>query len=544
MASGRLGKVVVAAGGTSAVYTNSSGAEASCTILATSENGATMTLKIDDSSTVVTLSATLVSEAYNQRYLQYLASNTTASANAPAYTGRLAHTDTTAANSLFKLFYEFFDSSANATYGATVANAGDHAFRMSPNIINSYEVWKTLGTTKLVVPTNRNTNEEFRITMFEESQFPDAATYYKLALNRDDTYSVTPTQRSPQMSYGAVGVTVDPYETSCALGFSIHDNGYMRAIGYKYTGAQSGVWYNNSRTSNSTVYNKMTGSGQFNPSASVPVPTLMAQNRLYAFDRTANGPQVLLWAVDAAYYESTTNFTSLVNSLVYANNSKSIGLTMGAARNGGTIVFFQYNPADQLHYIGLAEGNSTNTIHLVTMDNSMLQAKANNSFIELSFSNMPTSTAAATWGYNYVGTVPSFTASASLSFSDANTTSSCMRIGTSLWAATISRMGSTIAAETIYSTDLKTWKTAAAYYSPNDYTGTIDITDIKSNSGAVVASKSNISNLGATGVLENNLAFTQYERTGLVLSNGDRILVQNEDSTNSMVMQVMGFEGT
>tara|TARA_B110000037_G_C16942752_1_gene433468 strand:- start:489 stop:806 length:318 start_codon:yes stop_codon:yes gene_type:complete len=105
-------------------------------------------------------------------------------------------------------------------------------------------------------------------------------------------------------------------------------------------------------------------------------------------------------------------------------------------------------------------------------------------------------------------------------------------------------MGSTIAAETIYSTDLKTWKTAAAYYSPNDYTGTIDITDIKSNSGAVVASKSNISNLGATGVLENNLAFTQYERTGLVLSNGDRILVQNEDSTNSMVMQVMGFEGT
>ena len=171
MASGRLGKVVVAPNGTSAVYTNSSGAEASCTILATSENGSSMTLKIDDSSTAVELSTTLVSEAYNQRYLRYFAGNTTLTTGAPTYIGRLAHTATTVANSLFKLFYEFFDSSANATYGATVANAGDHAFRMAPNIINSYDVWKTLGTTRLVVPNNRGSNEEWRVNMFEETLF-------------------------------------------------------------------------------------------------------------------------------------------------------------------------------------------------------------------------------------------------------------------------------------------------------------------------------------------------------------------------------------
>tara|TARA_R110000822_G_scaffold91776_3_gene211430 strand:+ start:18 stop:1652 length:1635 start_codon:yes stop_codon:yes gene_type:complete len=544
MANGRLGKVVVAPNGTSAVYTNSSGAEASCTILGTSENGSIMTLKIDDSSAAVTLSTTLVSEAYNQRYLRYLAGNTTLTTGAPTYIGRLAHTATTVANSLFKLFYEFFDSSANATYGATVANAGDHAFRMAPNIINSYDVWKTLGTTRLVVPNNRGSNEEWRVNMFEETLFSDADTYYKLALNRDDQNSATPTTRSALNAYGACGVTVDPYETEMAMGFSIHDNGYMRAAVYRYEGTDNLTWYYGSETSGSIVYNRVTGSNSVTPSASVPVPTLIAQNRLYTFDRTSNGPQMIMWTTSDASGYNASSASSIPLKLIDVNETMSVTLNMQGARPGGTIVFFQYNPADKLHYIGLAQGNSTTTIHLVTMDRSVLQAKADASHVEISFTNIETSTSASTFGFKYVGTVPSFTASGSLAFSDANTTSSCMRIGTSLWAATISRMGSTIAAETIYSTDLKTWKTAAAFYSPNDYTETIDATTITSSSGAAVASKSNIGNLGATGVLENNLAFTQYERTGLVLSNGDRVLVFNGDSTNSMVMQVMGFEGT
>ena len=542
MASGRLGKVVVAAGGTSAVYTNSSGAEASCTILATSENGATMTLQLDDSNTAVILSTTLVSEAYNQRYLQYLASNTTLTTGASAYIGRLAHTDTTVSNTLFKLFYEFFDSSANATYGATVANAGDNAFRMSPNIINSYEVWKTLGTTKLVVPTSRGVSAyNYRLTVFEESQFPDADTYYKLALNRDDQNSATPNLRSNDYSYGACGIAVDPYETAYALAVSAHTSGYMRALAYRYSGNQSGAWYTNSRTSDSIIYQRLTGNSSIQPSAATPVPTLMAQNRLYSFDRTANGAQMMLWTASDAQY-TQNNVTTFINNLVHYTQTRSITVNMEGARDGGSIVYFQYNPVDKLHYIGLAQGNSTNTIHLFTMDRAVLQAKNNADHLEVAFTGIENDYSA--WGYTYVGTVPSFTASASLAFSNASTTSSCMRIGTSLWAATISRMGSTIAAETIYSTDLKTWKTAAAYYSPNDYTGTIDATTIKSSSGAVVASKSNIANLTQTGVLESSLPFTQYERTGLVLSNGDRVVVRNEDSTNSMVMQVMGFEGT
>ena len=541
MANGRLGKVVVAPGATTAVYTNSSGQEASCTILGTSENGATMTLKIDDSSTAIVLSATLVSEAYNQRYLQYVASNTTASASAPGYLGRLSHTATTVANSLYKLFYEYFDNSASATYGATVSNAGDHAWRMSPNIINSYDVWKTLGTTKLVVPNNRGSNEEYRINMFEETLFSDADTYYKLALNRDDQNSATPTLRSALNSYGACGVTVDPYETEMAMGFSIHDNGYMRSAVYRYTGSQSGQWYYNSRTSNSVVYNKLTSSSSRTPTAIYPVPTLMAQNRLYSFDRTQNGPQILLWTIPDTTYNSTAG--NVAANLVYASGTQSIGLAMAGARMGGTIVFFQYNPTDKLHYIGMAEGNSTTNIHLATVDRSKLQARGNGAFLDIDFNGRATNN--DTYGYTYLGTVPSFAASAAqLAFSNANTTSSCMRIGTSLWAATISRMNLTTAAETLYSTDLKTWKKAPAYYSPDDYRQETDITTIKSNSGAVVASKSNMSNLGATGVLETDLKFNQYERTGLVLSNGDRVLVQNNDSTNSMVMQVMGFEGT
>ena len=67
---------------------------------------------------------------------------------------------------------------------------------------------------------------------------------------------------------------------------------------------------------------------------------------------------------------------------------------------------------------------------------------------------------------------------------------------------------------------------------------------VKSVSGTVTATASNITLLALDGILESNLQLVQYERSGLVLSNNDRILVNNSGTANNLSVMVMGYEGT
>ena len=91
---------------------------------------------------------------------------------------------------------------------------------------------------------------------------------------------------------------------------------------------------------------------------------------------------------------------------------------------------------------------------------------------------------------------------------------------------------------------MQTWTSAIGRYTPYDYNVVEGVTTIRSDSGTVTASKTNIGNVGTDGVLEESTSLTQYERTGLVLSNNDRVIVYNADTTNDLVVQVMGYEGT
>jgi hypothetical protein len=118
------------------------------------------------------------------------------------------------------------------------------------------------------------------------------------------------------------------------------------------------------------------------------------------------------------------------------------------------------------------------------------------------------------------------------------------RIGENLWVLACTLRSSSTAAEIFYSTDLKTWKTPDDFYGTYDYNRVLGETTVRSASGTVTASKSNIGNLGTDGILEKNQAMIQYERTGLVLSNGDRLVVYNRDADNDAVFQVMGYEGS
>ena len=50
------------------------------------------------------------------------------------------------------------------------------------------------------------------------------------------------------------------------------------------------------------------------------------------------------------------------------------------------------------------------------------------------------------------------------------------------------------------------------------------------------------SNMDCSGVIDYKVSSNQYERTGIVLSNGDRIMVNNNGDIKTAV-QVWGYEG-
>ena len=69
MANGRLGKAKVSPLSTAVVYDNTSGAEASISIIAQANTAVPMSLRIDGSNDAVSYAVTLVSETYLTNYI-------------------------------------------------------------------------------------------------------------------------------------------------------------------------------------------------------------------------------------------------------------------------------------------------------------------------------------------------------------------------------------------------------------------------------------------------------------------------------------------
>ena len=89
MANGRLGKARIGPLSTTVVYDNTSGAEASISIMAQADTAVPMSLRIDGSNDAVSYAVTLASETYAVNYVKYEVANTSLTSGSPAYVGRL-----------------------------------------------------------------------------------------------------------------------------------------------------------------------------------------------------------------------------------------------------------------------------------------------------------------------------------------------------------------------------------------------------------------------------------------------------------------------
>ena len=303
------------------------------------------------------------------------------------------------------------------------------------------------------------------------------------------------------------------------------------------TRASDGGWSSENRTSDSWYYQNI-GSSASQPTGAYQYRRLYLQNQAAAADSCGNSTTA---AVNffGTNFDLSSSASNISHSMIDNGQAKGFVCYNNVQRRGGHVIFFEYNPADELHYLCYYR-NDDAVYYLATFDRAAVRdGKGNGSMTTLTRGvDQPS--------LGVLHATLSLTVASPFDFgTNQDNTARCTFIGTlekPLWALVFFRYNDNTASHTYYSTDLKTWQRSTDYFGSNDYVEIVNDTTVASNSGVVTAVKSNISNLGTDGVLEENTTFNHYENTGLVISNGDRVLVYNS-GTNDCVVQVMGYEG-
>jgi len=535
MANGRLGKAAVAPGVTSAIYTNSSGAEASVTVVAFSELDTNIDLRIDSTSNPLTETLNVVSETFDNSYIRYSVSNTGfTDSSAMAYVGRVQFNNKSNVQDL--PVFEFYSNSGSTTY--TVYNNSD-AKNNTGDSRATYDVYTaeqidTGGDIVVQVPVGTSSSQIIR--SFATPTTEDE--YYKIIFNRTASTSHTYTKT---LTYGNDCVAVDPYPLVITGSGGAPDGKLMHwTIGaansemsgvFKYTG---NVFEEGTASSTNSVWYRAIGTTSMsNPSTTTPYAYFRLQRRMGCIDPHNHTEYVSLWTMPDSTWNDTNVGTAAGRSVLYSTNHMyriTSGLT---SRAGGLVLYFEYNPNDGKHYCALrssSEAKLFTTDRDALIDNMSVGSRVSGTF--------GTSDDYVTYNTDFSLTLSNY------DITDQQVCFRSFRIGTSLWVLVVSEYSQTTTEEIFYSTDLVTWTAAATFYGSDDYSSTSGVTTITSNSGAVTATKTRMGVLGTDGILEQDLALSQYERTGIVLSNGDRVLVRNRGTTQTVVVQVMGYEGS
>ncbi len=531
MAKGRLGKAKITSKETAAVYTNSSGNEASITIKAQSTAGTAFHLRLDDSSSNLTQSVTLVSEAYDERYLKYPTNNTLLTDTAASqYLGRnmfVSSTGRTATTNITSQFETYLATNTTTYTFSTSDQRQATCLHQWP-----YETWSSVhaDSTHMIHAGNTSNMNAF----YRHNEGPAdvaASNYYNRVVNGSDSEGH---DTAIGLSYYSSGIVFDPWSANPLIGIGLDNNAFMTGIATKTSDSGFG---SNNRTSDSWYYDQITSSASL-PTGAYQYRRLYLQNQAAVAD-SCNDSTTAVINFFGDSFDLSSSSNGISNSMVDSGEARGFKYANNVTRRGGHTVFFEYNPTDGLHYWCYYR-NSDTTYYLATFDRDAVRAgKSNNSITTLSRGvDQPS--------LGVLHAEISLTVASPFDFGTSqDNTSRCTFIGTlekPLWALVFFRYNDNTASHTYYSTDLKTWQRSTDYFGSNDYLELVNDTTVTSNSGVVTAVKSNITNLGTDGVLEESTTFNHYENTGLVISNGDRVLVYNSGA-NDCVVQVMGYEG-
>ena len=540
MAKGRLGKANVVKNGTTAVYTNSSGAEASVSVIAQATNGSQFILKIDDSSDALVSTVTLASEAYNERFIEYSATNTLLTdTDAPAYLAKFMSTDTTVSANFIDERFEAYVASSNTTYSLASSTS---TYRSCSDMTWPYETWLDIwGSKKFAFFQGGGGYLSFNKYDIATS-VSSADDYYKRSITSDQTGQISPVSGSKDLnsSYSTGGVVIDYWNTEYPYVMAVQGSGYMSVVVWD---SEADDNFNSTTDLTEASTSWMYAAGVTNniesPTQNGNYKNLWASKDVVVFGGTNQYILIQVFTPDTFTDDISTN--GRADRLLGASYRRILKINSGINRQGGHVVFFEYNPADGTHYMGyVGIKDSAAAFFLLKLDASTAQAALNDTNTQ----DIARGEDNDTYGITDITDSFDFTLASPYAVTDNQVAFRSAFIGTQaspLWSLTVTELGQSTAPHVYYSTDLKKWTRSSSYYT-DDYNRLDNATDIVSTSGVVTASKTNITNLGNDGVLEDLTDFSQYERTGMVLSNGDRIVTYNSGA-NPISIQVMGYEG-
>lgn len=526
MANGRLGKANLASKASSAVYTNNSGAEASISVIAQSTSGSELHLRIDDSSSSVETSTTLASETYEARFLDYAATNTGFTDPTPAYEAKFMFNDTSVNQNIDQCFEAYVESSTT-----TYSNKTNTAYWGNMYTIWPYATWLDVWGDKAYHVHIGGANK-YNFYAYNTGTINSADAYYSRFIGTNSTDNI---RSESATSYYNVNTSWDPWVTDTPYLFSVNVNGYIQSITFETD-------FSNATTQiqNTSGWVAAVGISSLTQNdANNARPYLRVSNKIVALD-ACNGNYVAFNCFKERVFDTATSYTTRAAELLENSARKVLRINLNGS-NGGKIMYFEYNPTDELHYCGIRRGGASTDVSLFTIDRPTMEAAiTNGTTIDFTFD-----VDQATYGLTWLGSDLSLTLASPYAINDEQVTFRSVFIGTQdspLWALIVSEIGQQTAPHVYYSTDLKSWTRSTDYYT-NDYNKVSGDTTIVSTGGNVTARKTNVGNLALNGVLEYGTSFGQYERTGLVLSNGDRVIAYNSGN-NPIAIQVMGYEGS
>lgn len=503
MASGRLGSAKISPAQASLLYSNTSGSPASVNIQATSLSSTTngrIGIAIDSAtiSTNQTTAGAIVPAGSMSQRVHWL---DPLSNSVPL---RMEY-DTTA-NGGNGSFYSvsYWNGSTwykppNGYYGAPNWQKIDPYFLSTPSAYGKTVPSLPMQFRYDSTPSNMRWRYYTNLNTFTGQQFANIQQLSDPGVG-DYSYSF-------DTSYDGFGGSADPY-TDWVI--TTQSNGYMRI--FKGKDGSNDYAY-----SAAIINNTMGGAPISDYSHWWYAPRIMGSNGLFLIQPTGFGGSVFYISdPDYALELGNTNYAIGWNPTATASWWR-----INTGYNNWWIGWFEYNPNDQRYYF---ENLTDRKIY--SFSRATLRAQAARGYnSSLSLASAPFTThSAGPWGSSYV-TRP-------------------IRLGASLWWTT------TNSSVAYVSEDLKNWQLATTYYAGLHPANTFNVTPLTTTkylyaqSGVANVAKfdSNYSAVSQNTVIEFDTSISNYQRTGLVLSSGDKIYVQNYGNT-SLSVTAMGFEG-
>tara|TARA_R100001510_G_C7646716_1_gene204020 strand:- start:639 stop:2186 length:1548 start_codon:yes stop_codon:yes gene_type:complete len=512
MASGRLAAAVVPSGRTQLVYTNSSGGAVSATILTKSLSTTTdakVSMAIDSATVSPELTTQIDTTSRNFETTPIVFFNSAAT----AVDGSMTMQNSTA-------FANIVDGGSASTVNGLYTTAA----YLIPNVTGGAKDFNPSG--RHIPFLNNNTIYSVNASTYA-ADYPN---HWKVQFNNNTPASYTTNQN---LNYTGEAFTCDPYTHSNPF-WSLNSNRYQ---GWGYISNDNGGIYESQESTSSWYYQNVGGSSQ----QSFYRTILMARGGVLGMGSTSSG------TVSFHIYKGWT--PSLSNNYIKPDNNTGNGYALrisftsnNSNFDGSSLKWVDYNPHADKVYACFWEDDGGGFV-MMEMDGPKLEAL----FTSHQATAQTTSYSSIAAASSGLGDLNPFTDITHLMPSGWDRTnnnwrmSPTWRVGDKLWYVNEGSSENPLSANNHgwITSDFRTWTevTGTSYYNLQIDSNTLILSDADSTDKRV----GNFEAVAQSGRLETDTTFSEIERTGLVLSNNDKLYVKN-NGTVDVNIQVMGFE--